>query len=101
MALQAPGPECCRPPSQVNCLVRAKPWTLANISSSCRTPSGTAKLPNRQTAYARGSPRYNYDDMVLAQYRLVTEGLGLRHVRMVLGFSMGGMNTWIWGEEVS
>ena len=42
-------------------------------------------------------PRYNYDDMVLAQYRLVTEGLGLRRLRLVLGNSMGGMNTWIWG----
>jgi homoserine O-acetyltransferase/O-succinyltransferase len=42
-------------------------------------------------------PRYNYDDMVAAQYRLVTEGLGIRHVRLVLGNSMGGMHTWIWG----
>jgi homoserine O-acetyltransferase len=42
-------------------------------------------------------PKYNYDDMVLAQYRLVTEGLGLRHLRLVLGNSMGGMQTWIWG----
>jgi len=42
-------------------------------------------------------PRYNYDDMVLAQYRLVSEGLGVRHLRLVLGNSMGGMNTWIWG----
>jgi len=44
-------------------------------------------------------PLYNYDDMVVAQYRLVTEGLGLRHLRMVLGFSMGGMNAWIWGAK--
>jgi homoserine O-acetyltransferase len=42
-------------------------------------------------------PHYNYDDMVLAQYRLVSEGLGVRHLRLVLGNSMGGMNTWIWG----
>jgi len=42
-------------------------------------------------------PRYNYDDMVLAQYRLVTEGLGLKHLRLVTGNSMGGMHTWIWG----
>ena len=42
-------------------------------------------------------PKYNYDDMVLAQYRLVTEGLGLRHLRLVLGNSMGGMHTWLWG----
>ena len=42
-------------------------------------------------------PRYNYDDMVLAQYRLVTEGLGIKHLRMVLGNSMGGMHAWVWG----
>jgi homoserine O-acetyltransferase len=42
-------------------------------------------------------PRYNYDDMVLAQYRLVTEGLGIQHLRLVTGNSMGGMHGWIWG----
>ncbi len=42
-------------------------------------------------------PAYNYDDMVAAQYRLVTEGLGLTHLRLVLGNSMGGMHAWIWG----
>ena len=44
-------------------------------------------------------PRYNYDDMVLAQYRLVTEGLGVKHLRLVLGNSMGGMHTWLWGVK--
>jgi homoserine O-acetyltransferase len=44
-------------------------------------------------------PKYNYEDMVLAQYRLVTEGLGVRHLRLVLGNSMGGMQTWIWGVK--
>jgi homoserine O-acetyltransferase len=44
-------------------------------------------------------PEYDYDDMVSAQYRLVTEGLGIRHLRVVLGFSMGGMNAWMWGEK--
>jgi homoserine O-acetyltransferase/O-succinyltransferase len=41
-------------------------------------------------------PQYNYDDMVAAQYRLVTEGLGLRHLRLILGNSMGGMHVWVW-----
>jgi len=44
-------------------------------------------------------PQYNYDDMVVAQYRLVTEGLGVRHARAVFGFSMGGMQAWMWGEK--
>ena len=42
-------------------------------------------------------PRYNYDDMVDAQYRLLKEGLGLDHVRLIFGYSMGGMNVWTWG----
>ena len=42
-------------------------------------------------------PRYNYNDMVMAQYRLVFKGLGVRHVRLVMGVSMGGMHAWIWG----
>jgi homoserine O-acetyltransferase/O-succinyltransferase len=44
-------------------------------------------------------PRYNYDDMVTAQYRLLTEGLGIRHLRLVIGNSMGGMHSWLWGEK--
>ena len=42
-------------------------------------------------------PQYNYDDMVLAQYRLITEGLGIHHLRLVIGVSMGGMHSWLWG----
>ncbi len=42
-------------------------------------------------------PHYDYNDMVDAQYRLVTEGLGVKHLRLVIGNSMGGMHTWIWG----
>jgi len=44
-------------------------------------------------------PRYNYDDMVQAQYRLLTEGLGVKHLRLVIGNSMGGMQAWIWGAR--
>jgi homoserine O-acetyltransferase/O-succinyltransferase len=42
-------------------------------------------------------PHYNYDDMVLAQHRLLTEKLGVHHLRLVMGTSMGGMHTWVWG----
>jgi homoserine O-acetyltransferase len=44
-------------------------------------------------------PHYDYNDMVDAQYRLVTEGLGIKHLRLVIGNSMGGMQTWIWAER--
>jgi homoserine O-acetyltransferase len=42
-------------------------------------------------------PKYDYDDIVQAQYRLVTEHLGVRRLRLVLGTSAGGMQTWLWG----
>ena len=42
-------------------------------------------------------PNYRYADMVDAQYRLVTEALGVRHLRLVAGASMGGMQSWMWG----
>jgi len=44
-------------------------------------------------------PRYTYDDMIVAQYRLLTEGLGVNHLRLVMGTSMGGMHAWMWGER--
>jgi homoserine O-acetyltransferase len=44
-------------------------------------------------------PRYNYDDMVDGQYRLVTEHLGVKRARLVIGNSMGGMKTWIWAHK--
>jgi homoserine O-acetyltransferase/O-succinyltransferase len=43
-------------------------------------------------------PRYGYLDMIEADYRLLTEGLGVNHARLVMGTSMGGMHTWLWGE---
>jgi homoserine O-acetyltransferase len=44
-------------------------------------------------------PKYNYDDMVQATYRLLTEHLGVRRLRLVLGNSMGGMEIWILAQK--
>jgi len=44
-------------------------------------------------------PRYNYDDLVDASHRLVTEHLGVKRARLVIGNSMGGMETWIWAQK--
>lgn len=44
-------------------------------------------------------PRYGYQDMIRAQHRLLTEGLRVNHVRLVMGTSMGGMHTWLWGQK--
>ena len=43
-------------------------------------------------------PKYGYHDMIDAQYRLLTEGLKVDHLRLVMGTSMGGMHSWLWGE---
>ena len=44
-------------------------------------------------------PKYDYDDQVEAQHRLLNEGLGVHQLRLVAGISMGGMETWLWGEK--
>lgn len=44
-------------------------------------------------------PHYEYDDMIELQYRLLTQGLKVNHLRLVMGTSMGGMHTWLWGEQ--
>src|SRR6266702_558915 len=46
-------------------------------------------------------PQYDYDDMVLGHYRLLTEGLGVNHLRLILGTSMGCMHSFVWGETYS
>ena len=43
-------------------------------------------------------PKYGYHDMIQAQFLLLTEGLKVNHLRLVMGTSMGGMHSWLWGE---
>ena len=42
-------------------------------------------------------PHYRYEDIIASEHQLITEGLGIKHLRLVLGSSMGGMHTWMWG----
>jgi homoserine O-acetyltransferase len=44
-------------------------------------------------------PKYGYQDMIAAQHQLLTEGLKVNHLRLVMGVSMGGMHTWLWGQK--
>jgi homoserine O-acetyltransferase len=44
-------------------------------------------------------PRYGYNDMITAQHQLLTQHLGVNHLRVVMGTSMGGMHTWLWGQR--
>ncbi|HKV24717.1 MAG TPA: alpha/beta fold hydrolase [Candidatus Acidoferrum sp.] len=43
-------------------------------------------------------PHYDYDDMIAAQHQLLVDGLGVNHLRLVMGTSMGCMNSFVWGE---
>ena len=60
---------------------------------------GTGKSTKPSDGLRAAFPKYNYDDMVDAQYRLLTEHLGIKHLRVIVGNSMGGMQTWIWGVK--
>jgi len=44
-------------------------------------------------------PKYDYDDMVEAERRLLVEGLGVTHLRLLMGTSMGCMHAFVWGEQ--
>ncbi|MBB5390692.1 MULTISPECIES: alpha/beta fold hydrolase [unclassified Herbaspirillum] len=58
---------------------------------------GVGKSTKPSDGLRAAFPQYNYADMVLAQYRMLTEGLGIRRLRLIIGNSMGGMQTWLWG----
>ena len=60
---------------------------------------GTGQSSKPSDGLRTAFPAYNYDDMVRAQHRLVTEHLGVRHLRLVIGNSMGGMQTWLWAQQ--
>jgi homoserine O-acetyltransferase len=60
---------------------------------------GHGKSSKPSDGLRTGFPKYNYEDMVDAQYRLVSEHVGVRHLRLVLGNSMGGMQAWIWAQK--
>ena len=60
---------------------------------------GTGKSSKPSDGLRMKFPAYDYDDMVEAQYRLITEHLGIRHLRLILGNSMGGMHAWLWATD--
>src|SRR5438128_2288999 len=69
--------------------VRALAWIIVGHGRSSRPSDGLR---------AR-FPRYAYEDMVTAQYRLVTDGLHVNHLLLVMGTSMGCMHSWLWAER--
>ena len=59
---------------------------------------GTGKSTKPSDGLHAHFPHYGYHDMIVAQHRLVAEGLHVNHLLLVMGTSMGGMQTWMWGE---
>ena len=60
---------------------------------------GHGKSSKPSDGLKTGFPAYDYADMVDAQHRLLTEGLGIKHLRLVIGNSMGGMHSWVWATR--
>ena len=59
---------------------------------------GAGKSSKPSNGMRMAFPQFNYEDQVRAQYRLVAEHLGVKHLKLVVGQSMGGMHAWMWGE---
>lgn len=60
---------------------------------------GHGKSSKPSDGLKAGFPAYRYEDMIRAQHLLLTEGLGVDHLYLVMGTSMGGMHTWLWGSR--
>ena len=58
---------------------------------------GAGKSSKPSDGLRTGFPQFNYADILAAQHQLLTEGLGISHVRLIIGNSMGGMLAWLWG----
>jgi homoserine O-acetyltransferase/O-succinyltransferase len=59
---------------------------------------GAGKSSKPSNGLRMAFPKFSYEDQVRAQYRLVTEHLGVKHLKLIVGQSMGGMHAWMWGE---
>ena len=79
--------------------MRSCPLMMRWTAPALRHRSAIGKSAKPSDGLKTKFPQYNYEDMVDAQYRLLSEGLGIRHVRLIIGNSMGGMNVWLWGVK--
>jgi homoserine O-acetyltransferase len=60
---------------------------------------GHGKSSKPSDGLLKNFPHYDYADMLELQHRLLVDGLGIHHLHLVMGTSMGGMHTWMWGER--
>ena len=75
-----------------------KPLDLANYYVIIPDGIGRGGSSKPSDGLRAKFPHYRYGDMVAADHRLLTEALGVTHLRLVMGTSMGGMQTWMWAE---
>ncbi|KAJ4416560.1 hypothetical protein N0V82_006682 [Gnomoniopsis sp. IMI 355080] len=75
-----------------------QPLDAQNFFIILRDGIGHGKSSKPSAAHHAKFPQYTYNDMVRADHRLLTEHLGVHHLRLVIGTSMGGMQSWVWGE---
>ena len=97
-AIPGPARTGCGRRSPMSCSSPASRSTRGSISSSCRTRSAAAARQSRRTGSGAISRITAIATWSKSGYRLITEGLGIGHLRLVIGSSMGGMHAWMWAE---
>src|SRR6516162_5754572 len=98
MAQEDRGGNSCSRNSPMFCTDRVNPSTSTATTSSFPTMWVTGSRASRAMCCTRTFRKYDYDDMARAQYDLLTQGMGVNHLRLILGTSMGCMHAWVWGE---
>ncbi len=90
------GTGCCRR-SRTSCSARGQPLDAARYYIVMPDGIGRGGSSKPSDGLRAKFPHYRYHDIIASQHRLLTEHLGIGHLRLVLGSSMGGMHCWMWG----
>jgi homoserine O-acetyltransferase/O-succinyltransferase len=92
------GAQFLRPEFAGELFGRGQPLDVSRFFLVIPDNVGHGKSSKPSDGLRAGFPNYRYRDMVEAQYRMLTDGLKVNHLRLAMGTSMGGMQTWLWGE---
>jgi len=88
-----------RPTFTENFFKPEQPLDLTKFYVICPDILGHGRSSKPSDGLRMHFPHYDYGDMVVAEYRLITEKLGVAHLRLLMGTSMGGMHAYLWGER--
>ncbi len=97
-AIPAPARTGCGRASPTNLYGPGQPLDARNYFIIMQDAVGRGGSCKPSDGLKGNFPRYRYRDMIDSGYRLITEGLGVGHLRLVIGSSMGGMHAWMWAE---